>query len=218
MSVAKKGYIPPSEMDPKVDCGPSVGFMTQMYFAIQDPVNTVGYHPQNDLKTAYQERWILALQPFNRADQVYREAILPGQTRKALKSHKMYFGEFNPAVNMCGDHPTCAAYGKEQLEQDLKTILTDDKWKKNVMGVSFFMYQQAYNKNSHHEIQYGMLKLRPEAPWKTNYITGDSEKSHPINCLDWKTKNLAEGVAAAFGGSMPELKCPSLTPSVEVVV
>jgi len=212
-----KGYIKHMD-DPKVDCGPSIGFMAQLYFAMQDPEGTVGYKPQNDLKKAYQERWILALQPFNRADQVYSQAILPGQSWEPLKGYKMYFGEFNPAVNACGDHPSCPGYGKQQLEEDLKTILTDKKWTKNVMGVSFFMFQQAYNKASLHEIQYGMFKLKPQAPWETGYILGDSAKSHPVNCLDWKTKDLGEAVAAAFGGSVPELKCPSRTPSVEIVV
>merc|ERR1712032_586704 len=213
----EKGYIMHMD-DPNVDCGPSIAFMAQLYFAIQDPVGTVGYQPKHDLKKFYKERWILALQPFNRADEVYRQAVVPGQTWEPLKGYKMYFGEFDPAVNACSDHPTCKAYGKNELERDLKSILNDPKWTKTVMGVSFFMFQQAYNKDSYHEIQYGMFELQPQSPWKTGYIEGDSVESHPINCLAWKTKDLAEAVAAAFGGSVPELTCPSPHPSVEVVV
>jgi len=210
-----KGYI----LDPSKECGPSIGFMAQMYYAVQDPESTVGYTPMNDLKTAYQERWIHCLQPFETVVQVYKQAILPGQILGSLNQSKMYLGEFNPAVNACGDQPMCASYGEEQLKSDLKTILTDMTWTKNVIGVSFFQFQQPYCKDGAHERAYGMFKMIRDAPWKTGYILGDSKASHPINCLDWKTKELGEAVAAAYGGSLPVLHCnASSEASVELVV
>merc|ERR1712232_503908 len=93
-------------------------------------------------------------------------------------------GEYNPAVDMCGDRPMCDHYGKKELEADMKMILTDKSWTDSVIGMSFFQFQQPYCKDGHHELQYGMYQMRSEAPWGTGYIEGDSAKDHPINCLD----------------------------------
>jgi len=192
----------------KKECGPSIGFMAQFYWALQDPQDTVGYTPINDLKSVYEERWVNSLQPFQNTDQVYREAVLPGQTLPSLKGPKMYLGEYDPAVNACADKPSCPAYGKPELLRDLKVILSDPKWTKSIWGVSFFQYQMPYNKYEIHELQYGMFEMLPNAPWTTGYILGDDEKNHPINCLDWKVQELGEAVAEAYGGSLPDLPCP----------
>eukprot|EP00929_Paragymnodinium_shiwhaense_P016605 TRINITY_DN12509_c0_g1_i1.p1 TRINITY_DN12509_c0_g1~~TRINITY_DN12509_c0_g1_i1.p1 ORF type:complete len:507 (-),score=147.39 TRINITY_DN12509_c0_g1_i1:157-1677(-) len=202
----ENGYFPKDA--PQEAFGPSIGFMSQFYYAIMDPKGKVGYEPQNDLKQAYQDRFILALQPFNPSAQVLKQAILPARELPGLKGMKLYLGEFNPAVDMCGDKPICDNYGKKQLQQDITTILTDSTWKESVVGMNFFQFQQPYCKDGNHELQYGMFRMRKEQPWRTGYIEGDSAKDHPINCLEWKTKELGEAIAAAYGGSLPELTCP----------
>jgi len=200
---SKEGYI----SDPASECGPGIGFMSQFYHAIHDPQGTVQYKPQNDLAQAYKDRWINSLQPFVGTPQLWNQAIQPAQTLPSLMDVKIYLGEYDPAVDLCGDKPSCKNYGKDQLQADMKTILTDEGWKKNVLGVSFFEFQQAYNKYQPHELAYGMFNLTADTPWTTSHIEGDSAPNHPINCLDWKTKDLAQGVAAAYGGSIPTLRC-----------
>jgi hypothetical protein len=213
----KAGYLNDKNLTSK-ECGPSVGFMSQFYWALHDPEGTVGYTPKNDLKQAYLDRFIGGIQPFSPASEVYSAAILPGQTLPSLKDVKMYLGEYNPAIDMCNDEPMCAHYGSKELERDLKTILTDPKWTKNVIGVSFFQFQQPYCKSSKHEQAYGMFRMVNKSAWRTGYIEGDSEQDHPINCLEWKTKELGEAIARAYGGSLPTLHCGNLTDTAAVVV
>eukprot|EP00933_Yihiella_yeosuensis_P063877 TRINITY_DN67137_c0_g1_i1.p1 TRINITY_DN67137_c0_g1~~TRINITY_DN67137_c0_g1_i1.p1 ORF type:complete len:482 (-),score=80.14 TRINITY_DN67137_c0_g1_i1:116-1561(-) len=193
------------------ECGPAIGFIAQFYWAVHDPEGTVGYTPVNDLKKAFKERWVNSIQPFNPSKEVYRTAILPAQTLPSMRDQKMYLGEFNPAVDHCGDHPICKQYGKKELERDIKDILTNSNWTKSVWGLSFFQFQQPYNKVGNHELQYGMFKMIPDAPWTTGYILGDEKKNHPINCLVFKTRELGEAVAASYGGTVPTPTCPSTT-------
>lgn len=82
-------------------------------------------------------------------------------------------------------------------------ILTDPKWKKSVIGVSFFQFQQAYNKIGKHEAAYGMFTVIEAAPWNTSFIEGDNVPSHPINCLTCKPKDCGLTSISAFRLAFP---------------
>jgi hypothetical protein len=213
----KTGYI-----NNKSECGAAIGFMSQFYNALNDLNGTVQYSPKNDLKKAYTERWITSLQTFVTAEQVYREVI--SKDVPAMKGLKVYFGEYDPAVDLCGEFkPECDRYGKSELLNDLKTILTDSKWAKaGSLGVSFFSYTEADNKrrqgepySKNHELQYGLFNFTKQAPWKTGYIVGDKLPNHAINCLGWKVKDFGEAIANVYGGQLPALdQCPSVSGGV----
>merc|ERR1712087_117465 len=153
----------------------------------------------------------MGFQPFQDSDSVYRLAVAPAKTLASLKDQEIYLGEYDPSVNMCADKPSCDRYSPSRLENDMKAIMTSDKWTEQVYGLSYFQYQTAYNKDGVHEFQYGLFRLVPTSCWKTGYIDGDSAENHPINCLDWKSdevKQKAQAVADAFGGKLPTLSCP----------
>merc|ERR1711971_896312 len=120
--------------------GPSIGFMSMFYHAIQDPEKLIGYTPVNNLTEAYDSRWVNSFQPFESSDSVYRLAVEPAKHLDSLKNQKMYLGEYDPSVNACHDTPSCDAYSPEKLAADMTSILTDP-WTEKVYGMSYFQYQ-----------------------------------------------------------------------------
>jgi hypothetical protein len=200
-----KGYF----KDPATECGAGVCFMAQFYHAIQDPEGTVKYTPTNDLKTAYQERWVHGWNTFRDTDAIKKDVLPALQTVESLKGRKVVIGEFDPAINYCGNEPFCDNYGQTKLDKDLTTFTQDADFKKAMYGASFFEFQAPYDKNDPHERAYGMFGLTAKAPWNTGYIEGDAAKNHPVNCLTWKALPLGKAIVSVFGGKVPDISCPS---------
>jgi len=189
--------------DPKTECGPGLIFMIQFYRVIMDPEGTINYKPKNDLKAAFESRWINGVNLFVNGEVMNRLLLAPYQASGFFKDIHIFAGEWHPRPE---ESPSA-------LQADLQT-LTKPAGNGSLVGVSFFQYQVAYNKVGS-EREFGLFELGPKVIGQTDYILGDSAKSHPINCLV-PQPNVAI-ITEAWKGTGPKSgMCPSQEHTVVV--
>jgi len=184
-----KNPVPDSD-----ECGPALTFVVQMYYVVQDPEGTIGYSPRNDLKAAFETRWVHSFNVFNQFSDIQRQFLTPFTKHPGLTGHKVFLAEYNPENYISAS----------QTAGDIQKIL-DNSSHPALLGAAFFQYQVAYNKMGA-ERQWGLFELEPDTVMaKTGYIAGDKDKSHDINCLRLRDSEMAKAVATAYGGSLPTL-------------
>merc|ERR1711964_570513 len=110
-------------------------FMVQFYRAIQNPVATVGYSPKNDLIGAFKSRWINGINTFVPAKVMEQQLLHIYRDLDFFKGIHIFCGEWHPKPEMT----------PEDFKADVKQ-LTQPPGDKPFIGVSFFQYQVAYNK------------------------------------------------------------------------
>mmetsp|Transcript_34800 Transcript_34800/g.62697 ORF Transcript_34800/g.62697 Transcript_34800/m.62697 type:complete len:467 (-) Transcript_34800:37-1437(-) len=173
------------------ECGPGLTFMVQFYRVVQDPKGTLGYTPKNDIAAAFKSRFINSFNTFVDAEQIQLQFMEKYNKLSFFKGVHVYCGEWNPRP----------VRPQKELVKDLKALFQPGE---PFIGVSYFQYQVAYNKNGT-ERDFGMLKLGKSIIGHTGWIQGDSQKDHPINCLMLgdTASHAAESLAEAWGGRMP---------------
>jgi len=182
--------------DKETECGPGLIFMVQFYRVIMDPEGTVNYKPKNDLKAAYESRWINGVNLFVGGGTMDSLLLAPYKATGLFKNTHLFAGEWHPKPE---ESPSV-------LQADLEKVTkpTNDS---ALVGISFFQYQVAYNKAGP-EREFGLFALGTKVIGQTDYITGDSAKSHPINCLV-PQPNVAVVTKAWKGTGVKSGMCPS---------
>jgi hypothetical protein len=157
--------------DTTTECGPGLTLMVQFYRVVMDPQGTVKYTPKNDLKSAFESRWVHGVNLFNPASDLETLFMAKYKALSFFSNFKVFAGEWHPKPE-----PTT-----DEFKQELQELQKKDG-DQQFIGISYFQYQVAYQKTGP-ERDFGMFGLGPKIIDQTGYITGDSQSSHPVNCL-----------------------------------
>lgn len=158
--------------DQEAECGPALTFMVQFYRAVKDPLGTISYTPRNDLWTAYKQRWINGVNVFVQAEAIFQQLISKYEQLPLFQGIRLFSGEWN--AHQFYKSP------EELMSQLLE--LDGGRSESPFIGVSYFQYQVAYNKDGE-ERKFGLFELGDKIIGETQYITSDPAHSHPVNCL-----------------------------------